>query len=144
MAEGWENRCDWSLRPARGRIDSPCVVRAAVKHNECNATLSSLASRMHKTIEAFLLVLCTCARLAAATACESLRSLKQPDTTFVLARPVAAGSFTPPPLAVPLSGHTLVAAKNLPEFLGSSSRHPRQSARMRPMAFQIGTAMIQR
>jgi feruloyl esterase len=37
--------------------------------------------------------------LVAATACESLTSLKLPDTTITLAQTVAAGAFTPPPPA---------------------------------------------
>jgi len=37
--------------------------------------------------------------LVAATACESLTSLKLPNTTITLAQTVAAGAFTPPPPA---------------------------------------------
>ena len=52
--------------------------------------------------------------------CESLVSLKLPDTTVAVAQAVAAGRFTPPTpfpaVAGPRGGLPVIAAKDLPDF----------------------------
>jgi feruloyl esterase len=68
---------------------------------------------------AFLFMIPACGRLMAATTCESLISLKLPDTTMISAQPVAAGAFIPPaplPTPGPRGGTAIVAANDLPAF----------------------------
>lgn len=72
---------------------------------------------------AVVLVVLACSPIASATDCDSLRALKLPDTTIVLAERVAAGAFTPPktfPVPFPPAGAgarlPVVALADLPEF----------------------------
>ncbi len=56
---------------------------------------------------------------SAAATCESLTSLKLPDTAIRFAQTVAAGALNPPssfPAPGPRGGLTFVSAKDLPEF----------------------------
>jgi feruloyl esterase len=74
---------------------------------------------MTKTVSAFLFAISACAQLMVAAPCESLISLKPPNTTITFAQIVSAGAFTPPsPFPSPGSrgGMTIVAAKDLPAF----------------------------
>jgi feruloyl esterase len=59
-----------------------------------------------------LLLVIAGAHPAFAATCESLSTLKLPDTTITLAQPVAAGAFVPPSG----SGVPAASAKNLPAF----------------------------
>ncbi|HLJ26296.1 MAG TPA: tannase/feruloyl esterase family alpha/beta hydrolase [Candidatus Angelobacter sp.] len=61
-------------------------------------------------------ILCVCSRQAVAATCESLSSLKLPDTTITLAQVVEAGAFTPSGAAANLPGAAASRYKELPAF----------------------------